>query len=163
MSARVLGVPVCFLVAVGIAAVVHVVISSTALGATIRGLGSNQRAAEYLGIRVHRLTVLIYAVSGVLAGIAAFVALGLGGSLSPSDYVGIELQAIAVSVIGGARFKGGVGSIPGTLIAAVFVGVVLNGLIHLGLPSSYLKLSNGTLLVLAVIVDSLRRRGDLDE
>jgi len=163
MSMFILGVPAAFLLAIAVAAVVHVLVAKTVVGATIRGLGSNERAAGYLGIPVNRYILLIYVGSGVLAGIAAIVALGLGGSLSPSDYLGIELQAIAVSVIGGARFKGGVGSIPGTVIAAIFVGVVLNGLIHLGLPSSYLKLSNGTLLVLAVLVDSFRRRNDFDE
>lgn len=155
------GLPTAFIVALAVGLVAHVVISHTVLGATFKGLGSNEKAAEYLGLPVGRITIVLYAISGLLAGVASFVALSLGGSLSPNDYVGIELQAIAACVIGGARFKGGVGSIPGTLLGVLFIGVVLNGLVHLGLPSSYLKLSNGALLVFAVIVDSLRRRRNL--
>jgi ribose transport system permease protein len=159
MSGVQLGLPVLFLIAIAIALVSHVVLSKTSFGLTAKGLGSNAQAAEYVGIPVKRFNTALYAISGLLAGAAAIMVVGRAGSTSPGDYVGIELQAIAACVIGGTQFKGGIGSITGTLLGTLFIGVVLNGLVHVGLPSSYLKLSNGALLIFAVIMDSLRRRG----
>jgi ribose/xylose/arabinose/galactoside ABC-type transport system permease subunit len=151
------GIPTLAIIA-GLAGLfVHIVLSNTVYGKAIKGLGSDFTAAAYCGVPVKRYQASTYMLAGTLAAVAGIMAVGRAGSMTPYSYTGIELEAIAACVIGGTQFTGGAGSALGVLLGTLFIGVVRNGLIHVGLETSLLKLVNGSLLVFAVIVDRMRR------
>lgn len=157
MAGDQLGIPTLAVIAGLVGMSVHIVLSHTVYGKAIKGLGSDFTAAAYCGVPVKRYQASTYMVAGVLAAVAGIMAVGRAGSMTPYSYTGIELEAIAACVIGGTLFTGGVGSALGVLLGTLFIGVVRNGLIHVGLETSLLKLVNGSLLVFAVIVDRMRR------
>lgn len=149
--------PVSIWIAILIGVIFHFFLSSTILGSSIKGMGSNTLAATYCGISINHYYLLVYGISGFLAAVASIMILGSVASIAPYSAVGIELDAIAGAVIGGTSFDGGIGSISGTAIGIMIIGVIQNGLTILGLSSSYLKLFRGLILVIVVIIDAIRK------
>ena len=158
VSSKVLGIPVLGGAAIIVCVLSYVVLTQTAYGRHIRALGSNSEAAKYCGMPVSRYEFYIYVIAGLLAAFAGILVVGRGGSASPGANVGIELYAIAAVVIGGTGFVGGKGSILGTVLGVLFVQSVLNGLIIIRFDTAQLKLANGLLLILAVVIDGIRSR-----
>jgi hypothetical protein len=122
------------------------------------GIGGNKQAAMFSGIPVDRRLVLVYATSGGFAAIAALVLAGRMNSGFPLAGVGAELDAIAAVIIGGASFFGGVGTVWGTMVGALIMGVLRNGLNLLNISSSWQIVVIGLVIVWAVWIDVLRRR-----
>jgi ribose/xylose/arabinose/galactoside ABC-type transport system permease subunit len=130
----------------------------TRLGRHIFAVGSNERTARLAGIPVGRVKVLVYTLSGALAGLAGvmeFATLTVG---DPTDSVGLELEVIAATVIGGASLSGGEGSILGSVVGALLMTVIKTGCTHVGLRNWVQELVTGVIIVVAVGVDRLRQR-----
>ena len=124
----------------------------------MRAVGGNLTAARQAGLRVNWLRIRIFMISG---GLAAFSGLMLAGRLSsglPSVGVGMELDAIAASVLGGTGFQGEGGAMVGTLFGALVLGTVINGLTILGVNPYVQEITKGVIIVLAVLVANLRSR-----
>lgn len=127
-------------------------------GRALYAIGGNSEVARLAGIPVKRVTVLVYTVCGVLAGLAGVVMSTRLDSSQPSGGLGYELDTIAAVVIGGASLSGGVGSIWGTLMGVLTIGVLRNGLNLLGVSPFVQQVVIGLVIVLAVAVDSNKRK-----
>jgi ribose transport system permease protein len=127
-------------------------------GRALYAIGGSAEVARLAGIPVKRVTVAVYVVCGVLAGLAGVVMSTRLDSSQPSGGLGYELDTIAAVVIGGASLSGGVGSIWGTLMGVLTIGVLRNGLNLLGVSPFVQQIVIGVVIVLAVAVDSNKRR-----
>lgn len=127
-------------------------------GRYIYAIGGNEEATRLSGINVDRYKTLAYALSGVLSALAAYVLVAKLNSAQPIAGETYELDAIASAVIGGASLLGGKGSVWGTLIGAVIIGVIRNGLNILNVSSNLQKLILGIIILIAIVSDALRNR-----
>ncbi|HEY9329740.1 MAG TPA: ABC transporter permease [Streptomyces sp.] len=133
-------------------------LSSTGWGRHVYALGNSQEAARLNGIRTSRLTIGIYTVAGVLYGLAALLLISRTGVGDPQAGQTENLDSITAVVLGGTSLFGGRGSVLGTFIGVLIVGVFRNGLQLMGVASIYQTLITGILVILAVTVDQLSRR-----
>ena len=149
------GVLILFLVALGAA----YVLQRTVLGRYTYALGSNEEALRLSGVEVDGWKIAVYAVAGGICAIAGILIASRINSAQPSIGQGYELDAIAAVVIGGTSLSGGRGTMLGTLIGALIISVVANGLRILSVPQEWQIVVTGSIIILAVYTDSLRRRG----
>ncbi|MEO8289003.1 MAG: ABC transporter permease [Chloroflexota bacterium] len=157
-SQEIAGVPVAFILVVALYLLGHFVLTQTTVGRQIYAVGGNPEAARLSGINVSRTLILVYAVSGLMAGVGALVLAGRVNSGPPNAGLGIELDTISAVIIGGASFFGGRGTAGGTMIGVLFIAVLRNGFNLLNVPGEYQTLLIGIIIVVAVYVDVLRRR-----
>lgn len=133
----------------------------TRFGRHIFAVGSNEQTARLCGVRVERTKLMLYALGVGCAGLAAVLQFSfLGGMGDPTTAEGMELMVIAAVVIGGASLTGGEGSIAGTLVGALIMTAVDNGCTKLGLDNWVQQVVTGAIIVAAVALDRLRRRGE---
>ncbi len=158
-TGRVGGVPVPVLVMLAVYLVAHVVLSRTLLGRYTYAIGGNEEAAALSGIAVRWYKGAVYAISGLLSALTALVLVARLDSAQPIAGIMYELDAIAAVVIGGTSLLGGSGSVMGTLVGALIMAVLRNGLNLLGVSSYVQQVAIGVVIVVAVLVDmALRRR-----
>ena len=157
-NANVGAVPVPAIVAAVVFVVCYATLRWTVFGRAVYATGGNPDAARLAGIPVDRITVAVYAVSGLLAGLAAVMYTGRIESATPQVGSDLALQVIAAVLLGGVSFSGGAGSIVGTLIGALLLGVITNGLDLLGVSSFWQGDVTGAILIIAVFLDRFRRR-----
>jgi ribose transport system permease protein len=140
-------------------ALLHAVfLNYRATGRNLYGIGGSPEVARLSGIPVGRLTTAVYAACGMLAGLAGVVLAARLDSVQPSSGFGYELDTIAAVVIGGASLSGGIGSIGGTVIGVLIIGVLRNGLNLLGVSPFIQQVIIGVVIALAVASDTWRRR-----
>jgi ribose transport system permease protein len=154
-----LHVPVATWVALALAAGVVYLTTYRPLGRHIYAVGGNAEAARLAGIDLTRVTLLVYAITGALVGIAALVYVGQTGIVQSNTGAGFELQVIAAVVLGGTSILGGRGSPLGSVLGALLVAEMKNGLILLNISGLAEGMVTGALILLAVGADLLRRRG----
>jgi ribose/xylose/arabinose/galactoside ABC-type transport system permease subunit len=130
----------------------------TRFGRYVYAVGGNELAAKISGINTDRILIGVYALTGALAGVAAIVLSSRVMSASPATGAGYELDAIAAVVIGGTSLSGGVGSVGGTIVGALIIGVMNNGLDLLNVSSYWQQIIKGLIIVLAVLVDKKAKR-----
>ena len=136
-----------------------VLLHFTRFGHYTYAIGGNREAARFTGLPVRRTEFSVYLLTGGLAGAAGILNASLIYSADPSAAYMYELHAIAAVVVGGTSFTGGVGNLFGTLIGAVLLGVLSNGLNLLNVHFSTQHMVKGIVIILAVLIDALRRRG----
>jgi len=130
-----------------------VLLNKTRFGKNIYAIGGNITAAEVSGVNVSKNLIGIYAYSGLLAGLAAVVFAGRVGSVHPGAATGYELTAIAATTIGGTSHSGGIGTIWGAFVGAMVLAVMRNGLTLLGVDAYWQQVTEGVIIVVAVIID----------
>jgi ribose transport system permease protein len=130
-----------------------ILLSKMAIGRKVYAVGGNETASRYSGIRVGRVKILVYAISGLTAGIAAMLSLGYYGAGSSGDGQGYELNVIAAAVVGGASLVGGKGTALGALLGAVILQMISNGLVILNIPQNYSQIVIGLVVIAAVLFD----------
>jgi ribose/xylose/arabinose/galactoside ABC-type transport system permease subunit len=158
-TARVLGIPAPVLITAVIYAVAHFVLTRTVFGRVTYAIGGNEEAARLSGVPVQGYKTAIYGVSGLTSAAAAVVLTARLNSAQPTAGTMYELDAIAATVIGGSSLLGGEGSQTGTLIGALIMGVLRNGLNLLNVSSFLQQIVIGVVIVGAVLVDmGLKRR-----
>jgi ribose transport system permease protein len=133
-------------------------LNRTALGRYTFALGSNEEAVRLSGVNVDRWKIAIYMLAGAICGIAGLLIASRLNSAQPALGQGYELEAIAAVVIGGTSLSGGTGTILGTIIGALLVSVLTNGLRILSVAQEWQIVVTGIIIILAVYVDILRRR-----
>lgn len=146
------------LVTVLLFVVAHFVLSQTTFGHRIYAVGGNAEAARLAGINVRGVIFAAYVIAGVMAGVAALILLGRLDSATPNAASGTELQVIAAVVIGGTSLFGGKGSMVGTFVGVLLIGVINNGLTLLNVSSFWVQFVQGALIFLAVLLDSVNTR-----
>lgn len=147
--------PVVIFVVVAI--VFHVVMRYTRFGKFTYAIGANTQAARVSGINIDRHLIKVYAIAGVLTGLAAMVAIARIKTAQPGMGLMYELDAIAAAVIGGVSLSGGRGRIVGTVIGALILGVMMSGFTFLRIDAYYQDIIKGGIIVVAVIVDQHRQ------
>jgi ribose transport system permease protein len=148
--------PIVVLVVAGLVAAF--LLNRTVIGRYMYAVGGNTEAARLSGIPVQKVLVIVFALSGLFAGLAGMLLSGRLDSAQPQAAVGYELDAIAAVVIGGASLAGGVGRISGTLVGALVLVVIRNGLNLLNVSSFWQQVVIGLVIALAVGIDVLRRK-----
>lgn len=135
-----------------------VVLSKTILGRYTFSIGSNEAATALSGVNVTRWKIVIYTLSGLFVGLAGVLSASRLSSAQPTGGMGLELEAIAAVVIGGTSLQGGKGSIIGTVIGALIMAVLTNGLRIISVPQEWQSVAVGGVILIAVYLDMLRRR-----
>ena len=130
----------------------------TRVGRFTYAIGGNENCAKLSGINLSKIKCFVYVISGLCCGVAAILLTSRLDSAVPTNADGQEMDAIAAVVIGGTSMNGGEGSMLGTLIGIFIIGVIANGLNLLGVPQGPQKMVKGLIIVIAVIIDVLRRR-----
>lgn len=131
----------------------YIILSKTKFGRYIYATGGNQKAAMASGVKVKKVLIWVYIMSGVLAGISGIVLASRTNSGQPAVGVGYETDAIAAAVIGGTSMTGGIGTIGGTLIGILIIGTLNNGLNLLDVSSYYQQIIKGAIILAAVCFD----------
>ncbi|MHC5764436.1 MAG: ABC transporter permease subunit [Nostoc sp.] len=134
------------------------VLRQTVLGVQIYAVGGNERAARLTGIKLNRVLLFVYGISGLLAGLGGIMSASRLYSASGVLGQGYELDAIAAVILGGTSFTGGIGTIGGTLLGALIIAILNNGLTLLNLSYFWQLVVKGLVIILAVMIDRLRRR-----
>ena len=156
-SGSVLGIPIPILLFAAVALLSHGLLKHIRIGRYIYAVGGNENAARASGINVVAVKTFAYTVCGALAGLAGLVLAARITTGQPNAGVGYELDAIAAVVIGGTSLNGGVGGIGGTILGALLMGVINNGLDLLNVSSYYQQIVKGVLIVGAVWLDTRQK------
>lgn len=151
------GIPIPIWIAVGVAIAAHLVLSRTRFGRNVYFVGSNEQAATLSGIRVRRTKLLIFAISGGLAGLESIIETARLSVGQPAAGNGYELVAIGAVVIGGASLFGGQGSILGTVLGTLLLALIQDGLILLGISAYWQQVFSGVVIVAAVGLNMWRQ------
>jgi len=158
-NGRLLGViPYPVIVMLALFAVTAVLLHRTRFGQHLYAIGGNREAARYTGIPVARREIAVYVVCSLLTAVAGLIHTSRLYSAEPASGIGFELNAIAAAVVGGTSFTGGIGSMGGTLLGAIIIGVLNKGLNQAGVHFSYQDIVKGLVILAAVYID-VRRRG----
>lgn len=152
-----LGVPLVFFYILIFYTLAAIMMKYTELGRRIYAVGGNSVAARFSGINAKRITMISFAIAGIMAGFASVLMSARLNSGSPNYGVGMELSAIAAAVIGGASLEGGKGNVISTLFGAFTITIVHNGLNLHAVPTSMQNIVVGMIIMLAVLIDMWRR------
>lgn len=155
---EVLRIPIPIWIAIFVALCALILLQGTRFGRSIYAVGGNEQAARLSGVDVARVKIAVYVLSGFLAGLCGIVQAARLGAGDPKYGEMYELNAIAAVVLGGASLAGGRGSVGGTVIGAVLIGALDNGLVMAGVSAFYQKVVKGVVILLAVLGDVWRRR-----
>jgi len=153
-TGRVLGVPASVLLAAALYLAAHVVLTRTRFGLYVYAIGGNEEATRLSGVGVRFHKTMVYVLAGLMSAVAAVILTARLNSAQPIAGMMYELDAIAATVIGGTSLLGGSGTIGGTLIGALIMGVLRNGLNLLGISSFLQQVVIGLVIIAAVLVDS---------
>jgi ribose transport system permease protein len=157
-NGTVLGIPNLLIVAAVIAGIVHFLLTRTVFGRYVYAVGSNPESARLAGVPVRTVTIAVYAISGLLAGLGGVLLTSRLGAGIPTAGTGFELNAIAACVIGGASLFGAKGSAIGAVTGALIMGVLNNGGNLLAINAFYLQIAIGALIIIAVAFDQANTR-----
>jgi ribose transport system permease protein len=152
------GIPVPILLMAAVVLVMQVVLRRTTFGAQVYAVGGNEEASRLAGIEVAQVKFWTYVLSGVLTGLAGMVLMARLSSAQPAVGEGMELDAIAAVVLGGTSLMGGRGSVWNTLVGALVIGVLNNGMNLMGVHTHYQLVAKGIIIVLAVLLDAYLKK-----
>jgi ribose/xylose/arabinose/galactoside ABC-type transport system permease subunit len=133
-------------------------LSKSTAGRNVYAIGGNEQAARYSGIRVHKVQIGVYLISGLTAGIAAFIGNSYFGAASCADATGYELRVIASAVVGGASLTGGKGAALGALLGAIVIVLISTAITYLHLDTNYESIIIGCAVIVAVLLDQWSRK-----
>lgn len=151
-----INLPIPFLLLIGVAIILHLILTKTRLGLHIYATGSNKEAAKLSGINTEKILLWVYTASGLLAGLAGVIFSSRLITGQPSAGGGYELLAIASAVIGGTSLSGGEGTVWGTILGAFIIGVLRNGLNLIGISSFVQEVLIGVIIILAVVLEGIK-------
>ena len=150
------GLPISFILVLVVYAIFHVFLNHTALGRQIYCVGGNAEAARLSGIRSKDVLTIVYTISGFMCGIAGVLLAGRVASANPNSGATYDTDAIAACIIGGASFSGGKGTIWGTLVGALLIAIIRNGLNLMGTSNDVQYIVIGAVIILSVTIDVMR-------
>jgi ribose/xylose/arabinose/galactoside ABC-type transport system permease subunit len=151
-------IPYPVIIFFGVVAAAYILLHWTKLGRYVYAVGGNVNAATASGVNVPKTLILTYVISGVCCGIAGLIMTSRINASQPNSGIGYETDAIAACVIGGTSFAGGLGTIPGTVIGIIIIGLIYNGMNLLSISSYWQTIMKGLLIVAAVLLDLLLHR-----
>lgn len=152
------GIPFPVIVMLVLFLILYVLLHKTAFGKKTYAVGGNIKAAEIAGVKTDRIQTIIYTISGLMASISGIILTSRLNSAQPTAGQSFEMDAIAAVVLGGTSLSGGKGRLFGTLIGALIIGTINNGLNLLGVSSFYQQIVKGLVIIVAVLLD--RKKND---
>ncbi len=155
---NVLGIPFPIIVLIVAFSICYIILKKTILGRYIYAVGGNEQAAKASGINVNQIKLAVYSICGLLSGLAGILLTSRITTGQPNAGVGFELDAIAAAIIGGTSTSGGTGTMTGTLVGALLIGVINNGLDLLNVTSYYQQVVMGAIIIGAVVLDSWNQK-----
>lgn len=160
-TSPIFGVPWIIIIAFGVAFLTWLFVMHTRIGRQIFAIGSNPVAAPLRGLKVNQITLLVFTISGALAGLAGIMYASRWGFVNPSNTgAGFEFQVIAAVVIGGVSINGGIGTVPGVVLGVLLLGCVSAALPLLGIPGSTQNAIYGAVILIALLIDrTVRQQG----
>ena len=156
-GSRIAGVPVGALILAIIAVIAAALLMKTTFGWHIFAIGGNSKAAKLSGVKVNKVTILVYVFSGICAAIVGIITASQLEASHPASGETWEMNAIAAAVLGGTSMMGGVGTIGGTIIGAFVIGVISDGMVMCGVSEFWQMIIKGLVIILAVIIDQFQR------
>jgi len=157
-SGRFLGIPIPVIIMFALALIFGFILLKTKFGRYVYCLGSNEDAAKLSGINVDMVKIGVYAISGLLAAVAGVIIASTLVSAQPSAGLSYELDGISAAIVGGCSPLGGVGKVREAIIGAFVIGTLRNGLNLLGVSSFWQEVATGIVIILAVAIDTYRRK-----
>ena len=157
-TGRVAFIPAPVIATILVYAIAHFVLTRTTFGRYVYAIGGNEEATRLSGVAIRFHKTMIYGVSGLMSAIAAIILTARLNSAQPIAGINYELDAIAATVIGGTSLMGGEGTLAGTLVGALIMGVLRNGLNLLGVSSFLQQIVIGAVIVVAVLLDTILKR-----
>ncbi|BDG47530.1 MULTISPECIES: ABC transporter permease [Parageobacillus] len=152
------GIPVPIIIFGFVGLVSYILLNKTKFGKYVYAIGGNEQAAIIAGVNVDKYKILVYAYAGLLSGLAGIILTSRISSGQPTAGMMYELDAIAAAVIGGTSLSGGIGTIGGTIIGALIIGVLNNGLDLLNVSPYWQQILKGVIITVAVFIDSRKNR-----
>lgn len=153
-----MGIPLPVIITLLIFIISYLLLNYTTFGRYIYAIGGNEEAARLSGINVNRIKVMVYVWCGIMSGIAGIILTARLNSAQPIAGMGYELDAIAAAVIGGVSLSGGIGTAHGTILGALIIGVLRNGLNLLNVSSFWQQIVIGCVVIAAVALDKIQKR-----
>lgn len=152
------GIPVGLIILVMIAVVFSILLKKTAFGWHVFSIGGNEKAAKLSGVKVDKVKILVYMISGICAAVVGIIACSQLAAATPKTGESWEMNAIAAAVLGGTSMAGGIGTIGGTIVGAFVIGVINDGMVMCGVSEFWQMVIKGVVIILAVIIDQFQRR-----
>jgi ribose/xylose/arabinose/galactoside ABC-type transport system permease subunit len=156
-GSRVAGIPVGLLILFIMAVVFSILLKRTSFGWHVFSIGGNEKAAKLSGVKVDKVKILVYMISGICAAVVGIIASSQLAAAHPATGESWEMNAIAAAVLGGTSMAGGIGTIGGTIVGAFVIGVINDGMVMCGVSEFWQMVIKGLVIVLAVIVDQFQR------
>lgn len=157
-TAKAAGLPVSFFIFIVIAVISGLILKYTRIGRQIYAFGGNEESAVRIGIRVKRLQLFVYMYMGLVSGVAAVVYGAVQGSVQPNAAIGFELSVVAAVVVGGANIMGGSGTVLGTVLGVLFLGLVNNALVLAHIETYWQNVVVGFVILAAITFDVINRK-----
>ena len=157
-SGWILGIPVPVWISLIMVLIVVFLTNKTAFGRYIYAIGGNEKAAFLSGININKIKLAVYGIAGMMAAVGGVLVTSKLNSAQPNAGMSYELDSIAAVVIGGTSLSGGVGTVTGTVIGAVIIGVLNNGLVLLDVSPFWQQVVKGIVILLAVIIDKMNQK-----
>ncbi|WP_312694760.1 ABC transporter permease [Caproiciproducens sp.] len=158
LGSNVGGIPVAAVILIIIALAAGFVLKKTPTGWHIFSIGGNEKAAKLSGVKVNKVKILVYVISGACAAIVGLITASQLVAAHPASGEGWEMNAIAATVLGGTSMSGGIGTIGGTIVGAFVIGILNDGMVMCGVSEFWQMVIKGIVIVLAVIIDQFQRR-----
>jgi ribose transport system permease protein len=155
-----LGIPLPVWISAAVIVSAVVITQKTALGRYIYAIGGNEHASKLSGININKVKLIVYSIAGVLAAVGGIMVTSRLDSAQPNAGISYELDSIAAVVIGGTSLSGGRGTIMGTVLGAIIIGVLNNGLVLLNVSPFWQQVVKGGVILLAVIIDKANSKND---
>lgn len=152
------GIPVGLIILVIIAVIFSILLKRTAFGWHVFSIGGNEKAAKLSGVKVDKVKILVYMISGICAAVVGIIACSQLAAATPKTGESWEMNAIAAAVLGGTSMAGGIGTIGGTIVGAFVIGVINDGMVMCGVSEFWQMVIKGVVIILAVIIDQFQRR-----
>lgn len=153
-----LNIPIPVYVFILVAVIGHIILTFTATGRYVYAIGSNKEAARLSGVNTKRVTIFVYVVSGVCVAIGSILYIARLGAAQPIAGQSYEMESVAATIIGGTSIMGGEGGVIGSILGAIVMSIIKNGMVLLGLSTYWQQIVLGIIIVVAVVMDLMRKR-----
>ena len=152
----IVGIPFPVIIMFIVFIVLYVLLHKTAFGKSVYAIGGNEKAAYISGVKLNKVKIIIYSISGIMASISGLIITSRLSSAQPTAGASYEMDAIAAVVLGGTSLSGGKGRILGTLIGALIIGVLNNGVNIIGVSAFWQQVVKGVVILIAVLIDRFK-------
>lgn len=153
-----LGLPAPTWVMLILGVLLHIIFFKSRFGATVRAMGSNPKAAEFLGVRMNHMRIAVTAMMGTLCAVSAVLTMAYFKAVDPGLGLQKELQVIAAVVIGGTSLAGGSGTLLGALLGVLIISIIQSGIVFFGVSPNYARFITGVVILLAIALDRILKR-----